>query len=45
MVLKGIDTEPKLILAKKHSINTNVNTVKGNLYVLVFGNYFKGLKK
>lgn len=45
MVLNGIETEPKLILAKKHSIKTNVNTIKGALYVLVSCNYFKGLKK
>lgn len=41
----GIETDPKLILAKKQSINRTVNIKKESLYVLVVCNYFKGLKK
>ena len=42
---KGIETEPRLMLAKKHVISTSVNTIKELLYVAVFDNYFKDLKK
>ena len=45
MDLKGIETEPKLMFTKKqiHSIATNIK--KEILFVLLFGNYSKGLKK
>jgi hypothetical protein len=42
---KGIDTEPKLMFTKKQTMSIKINTKKGILYVLLFGNYSKGLKK
>lgn len=43
--LVGMETEPKLTFAIKHTINTNINMTKENLYVLVSVNYSKSLKK
>ena len=43
--LVGIDTEPKFTFTIKHPISTRVKRIKENLYVLVSGNYSKGLKK
>ncbi|GAA3584034.1 hypothetical protein GCM10022395_35140 [Snuella lapsa] len=40
-----IDTEPKLILAKKQNNKSMISTVKASLYVLLLGNYSKRLKK
>lgn len=45
IIFKGIETEPRLIFAKKQSISKSANTKKGILYVLLFGNYSNGLKK
>jgi len=36
--LSGIDTEPKLMFTKKQIMSIKINTTKGILYVLLFGN-------
>jgi len=43
--LRGMDTEPKLMFKKKQIMSIKINTKKGILYVLLFGNYSNGLKK
>lgn len=43
--LVGIETEPKLTFTIKHPVSTRVKKINESLYVLVFGNYSKGLKK
>ncbi len=43
--LRGMDTEPKLMFTKKQIMSIKINTKKGILYVLLFGNYSNGLKK
>ena len=43
--LVGIDTEPKFTFRIRHPINTSVKRMNEILYVLVSGNYSKGLKK
>ena len=43
--LRGMDTEPKLMFTKKQVMSIKINTKKGTLYVLLFGNYSKSLKK
>jgi len=36
---KGIDTEPKLIFAKKQVNRTSIKNTNGVLYVFFLGNY------
>ena len=43
--LRGMYTEPKLILITKHNSSIAVSTTKATRYVFLFGNYFSGLKK
>ena len=41
----GIDTEPKLIFIKKHTIKAIIKSKNESLYVFVLVNYSKALKK
>lgn len=41
----GIDTEPKLMLPKKHTNKVTIKIVNGTLYVVWLVNYSNGLKK
>lgn len=43
--LEGIETEPKFTFKMKTPINPKIKIKNDNLYVLISGNYSKGLKK
>jgi hypothetical protein len=45
MALLGIDTEPRLIFVKKHTISKILSVKKEMVYELFFCNYSKRLKK